>query len=70
MTNLSSIITTLVLLKGGPKVSVDERAAIGCAVQILSEVERLSATADATGKEFFYATNRVDGRTKKPLDMG
>ena len=65
MNQLSGIITTLVLLKGSSKLSIDERAAIGCAVQIMSDVERLSISVDVASKEFFYAihpevTRRLD----------
>jgi hypothetical protein len=66
MTNLSSIIVTLVLLQGSSKLSIDERAAVGCAKQILVEVERLNASVDALSKEYFYSTHPEH---KKPVDF-
>lgn len=66
MNQLSGIITTLVLLKGSFKLSIDERAAVGCAVQIMSEVERLSISIDVCGKDYFYSTHPEN---RKPLDI-
>jgi len=66
MNQLSAIVTTLVLLKGSSKLSIDERAAVGCAVQIMSEVERLSISIDVCSKDFFYSTHPEN---KKPLDI-
>jgi hypothetical protein len=66
MNQLSGIITTLVLLKGSSRLSIDERAAVGCAVQIMSEVERLSISLDVCSKDFFYSTHPEN---KKPLDI-
>ena len=66
MNKLSAIVTTLVLLKGSSKLSVDERAAVGCAVQILSEVERMGVTAEIASKDFFYS---VHPEVKKLLDI-
>lgn len=66
MNQLSAITTTLVLLKGSSRLSIDERAAVGCAVQIMSEVERLSTSVDVMSKDFFYA---VHPENKKPLDL-
>ena len=57
MNQLSGIITTLVLLKGSSKLSIDERAAVGCAVQIMNEVESLSISVDVYSHEYFYATH-------------
>jgi len=57
MTNLSGIITTLVLLKGSSKLSIDERVAVGCAVQIMSDAECLSISVDVYSREYFYATH-------------
>jgi hypothetical protein len=62
MNKLSAIITTLSLLKGGGKLSPVERAAVGCAVQILYEVERLEISTDTLSKDFHYVTH--PGQTK------
>lgn len=63
MNKLSAVITSLALLKGGQKLSPDERAAVGCAMQILTDVERLGITVEALSKDFYYVTH--PGKQKK-----
>ena len=57
MNKLSTIIVKLVLLRGSSKLSIDERAAVGCAVQILSEVERMGVEVEIASKDFFYSVH-------------
>ena len=58
MNKLSSIITTLVLLKGSSKLSVDERAAVGCVVAILSDTERLGITIEVSSRLLLCYSSR------------
>ncbi|MFA5321934.1 MAG: hypothetical protein WC373_04615 [Smithella sp.] len=57
MNKLSAIITRLALLKAGPTLSPDERAAVGCAIQVLNDVERLGITVDAYSKDYYHLTH-------------
>ena len=57
MSKLSGIITTLALLKGSGKLSPVERSAVGCAIQLAYEIERLGITIDTLGKDFYYVTH-------------
>ena len=66
MNKLSTIIVTLVLLRGSSKLSIDERAAVDCAVRILGEVERMGVTAEIVSKDFFYS---VHPEVEKLLDI-
>jgi hypothetical protein len=59
MNKLSDMLTVLISLRGNmARLSVNERAAIGCAIQILNDVERLGVTVDTLSKDFYYATHQ------------
>jgi hypothetical protein len=63
MNKLAEIITTLSLLKEGPKLSIDEKAAVRVAIVILGDAERLGITVEAESKDYYYTTHR--GKTRR-----